>query len=189
LECGFDFDMDFPLTPPVWLVIAICAVVMVPAHKVSYGSTARSPVGVRALQPDWNCRAGTPDGLSAVRISNSSAHRHATAEQSVVAGLSLRAPITGAATVSMIIPASDAIPAVLFLSPAATRGPPWSDNQIDPALCEQRAGLGRPARHLDTVSLPSESHLSRSRSNEIIAISPRSMLLARSGLSPKEKTT
>lgn len=53
----------------------------------------------------------------------------------------------------VIVTASDAIPAIIFLNPAATRGPPGSDNQID-------RPLGRPAQQPSTALPPFEIHFS-----------------------------
>jgi hypothetical protein len=176
----YGFDVDFSLAPSLWFAVAVFAFVAA-AHNVSYGTAARSPVGVRARQPDWNCRAGTPtlclstSWVPAVRVSNSSVHGHPISENSVVPRVSLRAPVRGAATVSATVTDSDTVPAVSFLSPAATRVPLWSDDQI--------AGtLGRQARHVYTTSHPSEARLPNTRPSTMIAIMSRSFVDALAGL-------
>jgi len=52
----------------------------------------------------------------------------------------------------VIVTVSDDIPALTVLSPAAPRGPPGSNNQID-------AAAGRPSAHCSTFLPPSETHL------------------------------
>ena len=179
----YGFDVDFPLTPHVWLVIAICAVVVATAHAAL--PKASGLTGILSQSESASFLSNVNPGGPTAPV------RDCRATAPVAIGPEATISASGALALQILVcvTASDGIPAIVFLSPAATRGPPWSNNRIDPALCEQRAGLGRSARHCYTASLPSEIHPSSSRSNEIITISPGSMVLARGGLSPEEKTT
>jgi hypothetical protein len=146
----YAFDADFPLTPSLWLVIAICSVVVGTAHA-AIGSRIHD-TGKRETVA---YRPGDASSLAASAgfISNEETFtgNHAS--------LRLGALAIGRATLRRghrrVPPAEASIEPLIFLNPATTRGPPWSDNQIDRTL-------GRPARHLSTAPLPFALHLSGS---------------------------
>jgi hypothetical protein len=146
------FDVDFPLTPPLWLVIAISALLFAGAHSVigrrihclgarETGICVSDKVSLLSDSASF-IKSGRRSPRASDRPPSPARHSSNTARgycgQMTVGGV--------------ILAASDAIPAVFFLRPAATRGPPCSDDQINRML-------GRPARPFSTAPLSSETHL------------------------------
>ncbi len=144
----YGFDLDFPLTPPVWLAIVLCAVLIATAHTTIssriYGSA------------EWETGAGLisngdkfTDNRVSPRISNPSAdHRPSVNSRSrnifpndfsVTGNGHVRMSLSG-----VIVTASGVMPAIIFLNPTTIRGPPSGDNQIADTL-------DRPARHFCTA--------------------------------------
>ena len=117
----FGFDMDFPLTPSLWLVIAACAVI---------GATAHAAIGSR-IHANGKRKTGTylsGDVSSLCDSASSISDRSPSIYQN---SFSVNGGHGGQMSSNRrIITASDVIPAVIFLSPAVTRGPPWHDSQI-----------------------------------------------------------
>jgi hypothetical protein len=147
----YGLGIDFPLTPPVWLMIAVCAVMMATAHA-AIGNRIHS-LGKRETGTYLSSHVLLKMAPAAV----SGPTRHADFWAFVVG----RAcpPAAGKRSHGdprlgdVIVTASNAIPAIIFLNPAATRGPPGSDNQID-------RPLGRPAQQPSTALPPFEIHFS-----------------------------
>ncbi len=153
----YGFDVDFPLTPPVWLAIAVCAVVMAAAHA-GIGSRVHG-IGKRETVTYLSSDVPSPSD-SASFISNGNAGRPTTpvgdCRATAPVAISLDGRISASRALALqflvCVAASDTIPSLIFLSPAVTRGPPSSDNQIDRTL-------GRPARPGYSAPLSSEIHL------------------------------
>ena len=148
----YGFDLDFPLTPPVWLVIAVCAVVMATAH-VAIGSRIHG-IGKREigthLSGDVPSLSGSASSVSAGNKSPRIRDRSPSICQDNFDGSDGCHDLMRASGV--VVTGSDAIPAVIFLSPAVTRGPPWSESQVDRTP-------GRSAQQFSVAPIPSETHL------------------------------
>jgi hypothetical protein len=143
-------EVDFPFTPMLWLVIGICVAVIATAHPAISGRThgGKSDTGIRWIvgAPSLPDSASTRSGNTVPRVDD---------DDRSPCDYNLRAPNRYRAhsgTTAGIVMVSDTIPAVVFLSTASTRGPPWRDNHID-------ATPGRPAQHVCPAAHPSEIHL------------------------------
>jgi hypothetical protein len=118
-EYGFDFD--FPLTPPVWLVIAIGVVVMATTHNV---------IGSRIHSRD-KCETGNHRLVNAALLSESIRPTSMAGNCRAIAPFAVRPDGKISASEALARPAyyaclvaGDDIAATLLLGPATNRGPP-----------------------------------------------------------------
>jgi len=150
----YGFDIDFPLTPALWLMIAICAVVMATAHA-AIGSRIH---GIGKRETVSHLPGDVPSLSDAARTISTGSKSSWTSDRCLsIFQDSCRVADHGDIRVNsrgVIVTASDAIPAVIFLSPAVTRGPPWCDSQVTRTP-------GCSARLFCTAPLPSEIHFPR----------------------------
>ena len=159
----YGFDVDFPLTPPLWLLIAICVVVGATAHAISLDSNASSqpanPLAVRVFLPDSGLRLTAPT-VQRRAWANGRLRNICKTDFSVYDhGLS---PVT----LSNVIIGADAVLAVIFLGRASIRGPPWGGVQC-PGLFDRTPR--RPARPFCAALHPSVSRLSSTAPSSIVA--------------------
>jgi hypothetical protein len=122
----YGFEIDFPLTPPVWLVITICAAAIMIAHAVF----AHRPHGTDKRNTGINWASGASARLEAGWLLVHEGTCRTTApvaicpEEKALASGALALQALGSFT------ASDDVPALTILRPAAARGPPGTCNQI-----------------------------------------------------------
>src|SRR5207244_2069208 len=127
-EWGFDFD--FPLTPSLWLAVAAFLVFVTTAHA-AIPSRIRN---IRERETGTYLSVAVPTlSDSASSISNTDAGRP-TAPVAIGPESKIWASRALAPQFLVCVTASDAIPVVIFLSPADNRGPPGGDDQIDHTL-------------------------------------------------------
>ena len=146
----YGFDVDFPLTPPVWLMIAVCAAAILTVHTV-IGNRPQAK-GRRGAAACWSSDTQLLSRLASFITNGIKSPRASDRSQSIDQcdfnnQGDHRAPMSSyGATVA----ASDAMPAFIFLGSATSRGPPWAGNQIDPA------------RQFCSLPLPSKIHVHNS---------------------------
>lgn len=166
---------DFPLTPLLWLAIAVA--VLLATNHASVGTLIRgngrweTPVyqsGDAWLAPGsasfvGNANKSTPNRAS-LRTSGATDHRHLQSNRRLQDFTPDNCTITVSALPpsqlgGVIVTASDVLQAVSLLSPTTTRGPPWGGDQ---SLCLFDITSGQPARTFSTAPHPSKPQLSNS---------------------------
>ena len=148
----YGFGEDFPLTPLLWLMIAAGALLFAAAHTAigsRIDNLGKRGTGIYVsgnVPPRSDVAISISDGHTSSQISDRS--QRISQDKGNGAGGSRSQTDSGV----VIVTAGEAIPVIIFLGPAATRGPPRSDNQI-------LRMLGRPARHFCAAPPPSEIDL------------------------------
>jgi hypothetical protein len=130
-EYVFDFDFDFPLTPACWLVIALCATVLA-AVLVGNGyrpnhCRATAPVAV-LINP---MTAGGAPALQSNRINRCAEVCHQSCKAAAPVAVVSDKILTNEPhpTIFALLATSAAIPVIMFLLPATSRGPPFFTGQ------------------------------------------------------------
>jgi hypothetical protein len=160
----YGFEIDFPLTPTLWLVIAICAVVGATAraglgnHFDYHAATAPAAIHVNVTPASV---ADNPKLLDCA-VRGARAADRTTAPVVVHPDSKTSASRLFAAQLFFCAATSAAMPALILLLAANPRGPPFMSNKnpclFHPARCEQRVGLGRPAWHVYSASPSFQFH-------------------------------
>lgn len=124
----YGLDIDFPLTPLLWLSVAVCAL----AAAMAYAS--QNPVGwpgdttslCQSSIPSGNHAAPPIAGLFAHYRARSARRFRSISQQNLSVA---HTPGIQPASCSIVVNTRDAAPPVIFFCSATTRGPPCASNQ------------------------------------------------------------
>jgi hypothetical protein len=152
----YGLDVDFPLSPALWLAIAFCVMFATVGHAV----VSDQIHGIGKRETGTYLSGAVPSLSDSVSFINPG-HKSPRISDRCRGICQDSCRVTGDGAIRMnlgdaSITASDAMPAAIFMSPATTRGPPWASEQSTYLF---GGTLGRPARHFYTAPLPSETHL------------------------------
>jgi hypothetical protein len=114
-------DIDFPLTPPAWLLIAVCAVMVAAAHATIRGRSRDANQPAAGSYSFIHSSSLT----DAVRPNSIAGNCRATAPVAICHNVNISASEALALPILVYRTGGD-VPALTILSPATTRGPPGS---------------------------------------------------------------
>jgi len=151
----YGFDLDFPLTPALWLVIAVCTLVMATAHDAirsqvrTHGDDHASHYNLATAIARSDFIGPNMSAQFLVQLRPGRAWFDGLAQDMCrdTGGVAGKQPPQMDLEDTIITTTTAVLPAIL-LNPADIRGPPSSESQIDVAS-------GRPARQLSTIPRPS----------------------------------
>jgi len=125
----YGFDINFPLTPTLWLAIAFCVMFASSGHAAV--DHRIHGVGKRKIWTDLSGGAPSLSDFASLKCVDNKSPR--TSEQSpnlYQHDLTITGGYHGQMRAGgVLVTPSDAIPAVVFLSPVAPRGPPSASEQ------------------------------------------------------------
>lgn len=159
----YGFDVDFPFTPPLWLVSGICAMLFAATHAAfnrSYDCRATPQafgvvIHANVMPANGALEPKLPGSLSRTRF----VMRNRRSNAPVTADPMGRDSVSWEAVLESLgcHTASEVAQPVSFLNPATTRGPPRSDS--NERLSD--GALGRPAQQCYSAAHPSSICLRR----------------------------